>query len=195
VTVNGIRFESAFSFYEDAISLQNTCDGTLIATATAPVRYRHTMTVPTGVEKEERVGDDACWLEIKSGTTEFELSGNRLLTTFQGQTISFEPVNGASGLYGAWTAEIPGVGTLTWRMGGGKIVATVECDSGLSVSAAVDADFVNLLDITAGDQDVVTDDFGLECEASIAPGTLEYFFRGGDLVMLSDGEEAILTRR
>jgi hypothetical protein len=194
VTVNGIEFVFGFQFDEGSVTASNTCNGEVTATAEAPVRYRYTATIPVAGRTDEEEGGDTCFAEIAAGTFEFEIVDGKLVLTFDGETIEFEPAGDTAGLYGEWTAEAPGVGTLIWSMGGGAISATSECDNGLSATVEVDAEFVNKLEITEAAEDVVMDR-GLECSVGIAAGTSTYRFDGDVLILVTGGEEIRFHRR
>lgn len=188
ITVNGITFEFGFEFSADTVTAYNTCDGALTATVEAPVRYLYTATVPAGDSTEAASDGNTCRVSIDSGTFDFEIVDGKLRMTQNGETLDFEPAGATAGLYGEWTADAPGIGTLIWSMGGGQIVATTDCDNGLSATVEVDADFINRLEFPEPAEDVVTEGT-LECSVSVAATMMTYYFDGDTLVMSDGGEE------
>jgi hypothetical protein len=189
LTVNGIKFVFGFGFSRSSVTAKNTCNDAVTATIEVPVRYRYTANVPTGGRTDEEEGGKTCFAEIAAGTFDFEITDNKLVMTHQDKTFDFKPVGSVAGLYGNWTAKAPGVGTLTWSMGGGKIVATSDCDNGVSATVEVSADFVNKIEFTEAAKDVKRGDSGLECSMEVAAGVSTYRFDGDTLVMKMNGEE------
>ncbi len=185
-TVNGIEFQPEFSFDATSVTARNTCNRTLSVMATAPARYRYTGNVPSSSRREESSDGASCSVEILAGAIEFEIVENVLRVTRDGSTVDFQPSGSVAGLYGTWTAEAPGVGRLSWSMGGGRIRATATCSNGVSATTDAAASFVNILDITE-DANNSVEDAGLTCTVGIARGTYTYAFDGADMILTGGG--------
>ncbi len=191
----GIDFVLDFAFDERTVTATNTCNGALSATTQAPVRYRYTANVPTAGHAESSGGGATCYVDVAAGTFDFEIVDGRLHLTYGDETVDFAPMGSVAGLYGTWVADAPGVGTLIWSMGGGRILATAECDGGLTATTEVPATFTNSLEITDAASNTVTDDYGLECTVGISRDTLTYRFEDGTLVMTSSTGDTIRFAR
>lgn len=189
LNIQDIEFVVRFRFDETHLTATGTCDGELSATTEVPVRYRYTATVPAGDRVDEAKDGNTCFAAIQAGSFDFEIVGDKLVVTSEGETVEFSADGTVSGLYGKWATPAPGIGTLTWAMGGGKIVATSQCDNGVSASVEVDATFINKLEITESAEKVVEDGFGLECWVSVAAGLSTYRFEGDDLILTTNGED------
>ena len=185
-TVNGIELQPEFSFDAMSVTARNTCNRTLSVMTTAPARYRYTGNVPSSSRREESSNGANCVVEILAGTIEFEIVDNVLRVTGGGSTIDFQPSGSVAGLYGTWTAEAPGVGRLSWSMGGGRIRATATCSNGVSATTDAAASFVNILEITADASNSV-EEAGLTCNVGIARGTYTYTFDGADMILSGTG--------
>lgn len=186
---NGVDFDFRFEFSDTKVVASNTCNGRITATVESPVRYLYTATVSSPNSAETQEGMNTCSSAIGQGTFDFEIVENKLLMTFDGQMVEFSPQGASGGLYGNWTVQAPGIGTLVWSMGGGKITATSNCDNGLSATTEVSAQFINKLEILEDAQTVVEDDFGLECSVAINKGVFPYRFEGDDFILTTDGQE------
>ena len=190
VTINGIELQFGFQFDNSTVTASATCNGSLNVDVSSPVRYRYTATVSDGDSQTEESGDTSCFVELRASSFDFEIVGNKLVASYQGETFEFSPVGSVAGLYGKWKVDLPNVGTLTWSMGNGEIESTVDCTNGLSATVVVDADFVNKVEIVEEASNTETDEFGLECSVSTTKGTSEYYFDGSTLVVvLFNGEE------
>lgn len=186
-TINGIELQLGLSFTPNSLTARNTCEQSLTAMITVPAKYKYTATIPSAGRGE--ADGDSCFVEIAAGSFDFEIVNNKLEMTYQGQSYSFDPAGGVAGLYGEWEVEAPNVGTLRWRMGGGKIRATVDCDNGSRATVAVNAQFVNKIELPQGGEDVRADGEGLECSARMLPGVVTYRFDGDILVLTSEGQD------
>lgn len=193
--VGGIELAFALRFDDDSVTAQNTCDGALTASVTAPVRYLYSATIPEGDSVEESRDGATCQAGVEAGTFDFEIVDGRLEMLYEGELVVFEPAGAVAGLYGSWRAEAPGIGTLTWSMGGGAIEVEAACENGLSARVVVDAEFENRVQFPEAAEDVVSDDFGAECSVAIATGEAEYHFEGDTLVMTFDGQDLYLEPR
>ena len=185
-TLNGIELQPEFSFDPMSVTARNTCNRTLSVMTTAPARYRYTGNVPSASRREESSNGASCSVEILAGAIEFEIVNNVLRVTGGGSTIDFQPSGAVAGLYGTWTADAPGVGRLSWSMGGGRIRATATCSNGVSATTDAAASFVNILDITEDASNSV-EDAGLTCSVGIARGTYTYTFDGADMILSGMG--------
>jgi hypothetical protein len=193
ITANGITFEPSFTFNADSVIVSNTCDGAVTASATAPVRYHYDATTLKEASKEVEGGGDTCSASVQKGSFSFEIIEGKLRMTYMDQTIEFSPVGGVAGLYGTWGAPAPGVGTLEWTMGGGKIGVTSKCDNGLTASTSTSATFINYLTIKEAAMDEV-EDGGITCNAGINAGTFTYRFDGADIILTQNGQDSRFKR-
>ena len=187
---NGIDFDFSFAFDDTKVSANNVCHSggqSLTASTASPVKYRYTANIP----KAGHGGDDACFVDVAAGAFAFELAGDKLIMTVNGQTVQFTQSGARSGLYGDWSAMLNGF-TITWSMGNGKIRATATCPSG-SASTEVSAQFTNLVDILEDQSQTVGDD-SFNCTVSIAKAMAEYHFEGDDLVMTVNGQSLTFHR-
>lgn len=193
IEINGIELQMSFRFDDDSVTVTSTCDGEVTVSTTAPVRYHYSASIASGDENEVEDGGDTCAVSIAAGSFDFEIVDGKLVATAGGESIEFSPVGSVAGLYGKWQREAPGVGTLIWSMGGGKIRATSECDNGVSATVEVPAVFTNRLQIVSASENTVEEN-GLECSASISAGSGTYRFEGNELVMTFEGEDMRLER-
>ena len=188
---NGINFDFSFAFDNAKVTATNKCsvDGqSLTATTAAMVKYRYDANIP----KAGHGGTDACFVDVASGKFSFEIAGDKLIMTANGQTVTFTQAPGSrSGLYGDWTAMQNGF-EITWSMGGGKIRATAKCPSG-SASTEVSADFTNFVDILEDKSQTEGDD-SFNCNVGISKAMAEYHFDGDDLVMNVGGKSITFHR-
>jgi len=181
---NGIDFDFSFAFDDTKVSATNQCTfagESLTASTAAAVTYRYDVNVP----KAGHGGDSSCFIDVAAGKFSFEIAGDELIMTANGETVTFTAAGPVSGLYGEWTAMQDGF-TVTWSMGNGKIRARATCPSG-SASTEVSAQFTNLVDILEDQMQTVGDE-SFNCTVSIAKAMAEYHFDGDDLVMTVDGQ-------
>jgi hypothetical protein len=187
---NGIDFDFSFAFDDAKVSATNQCSfagQSLTASTAAAVTYRYDVNVPTAGHG----GDSACFIDVAAGTFSFEIAGDQLIMTANGETVTFTAAGPVSGLYGEWTAMQDGF-TITWSMGNGKIRAKATCPSG-SASTEVAARFTNLVDILEDQMQTVGDD-SFNCTVSIAKAMAEYHFEGDELVMTVNGQSLRFRR-
>ena len=182
---NGIDFDFSFAFDDAKLSATNKCSAggqSLTAKTASAVKYRYTGNVP----KAGHGGDSACFIDVAAGSFAFEIAGDKLIMTSNGETVTFTQVGARSGLYGKWTA-MKNDFTLTWSMGGGKIRATADCPTGGSATTEVSAQFANFVDILEAQTQTEGDDT-FNCTVGITKAMAEYHFDGDDLVMTIDGK-------
>jgi len=187
---NGIDFDFSFAFDDAKVSATNQCSlagQSLTASTASAVKYRYDVDVPNAGHG----GDSACFIDVAAGTFAFEIAGDQLIMTANGQTVTFTAAGPVSGLYGEWTAMQDGF-TITWSMGNGKIRAKATCPSG-SASTEVAARFTNLVDILEDQMQTVGDD-SFNCTVSIAKSMAEYHFEGDELVMTVNGQSLRFRR-
>jgi len=181
---NGIDFDFSFAFDDVKVAATNECTfagESLTASTASAVTYRYDVNVPSAGHG----GDSSCFIDVAAGKFSFEIAGDNLIMTANGETVTFTPAGPVSGLYGEWTAMQDGF-TVTWSMGNGKIRAKATCPSG-SASTVVSAQFTNLVDILEDQMETVGDE-SFNCTVSIAKAMGEYHFDGDDLVMTVNGE-------
>lgn len=182
--VNGVQLQLSFRFDETSVTATNTCGEESSATVSSPVRYHYTADILEASNEETKDGDNTCTVSISKGKLAFELVGNKLRVTADGQSLEFEPSGTRSGLYGEWTAAGNGQ-TLKWSMKDGIIRATADCSNGLSATTESDAKYTNFFDIPEAVEKTEEDGFGGECSVSIAKGNYQYRF-DGDALILAD---------
>lgn len=185
-TVNGIQLALQFQFDQTTVTASSTCDGTLTATARAPVKYRYRARITQSASKEEKSGSARCQVDVAAGSFDFVVTSKGLEVTWQGQTLTFQAKGGVSGLYGTWTAPAPGVGTLEWSLGNGKVSAAALCDGGLVARVEAPAEFTNILEVLEAAQKKETLG-GQSCEVGIAKGEMTYVVKNGELVLTQNG--------
>jgi hypothetical protein len=192
ISQNGFDFDFGFAFDDTKVTASNTCHSSgqsLTATTASQIKYRYSADIP----KAGHGGDSSCFVDVLAGSFTFELAGDKLEVTVNGQTSEFTQGGGSrSGLYGDWTAMVNGF-TVTWNMGGGKIHATAACPGGGSASATVNATFKNFVDILE-DQSMTVGDDSFNCTVSISKAMSEYYFQGNDLVIVFNGQKQVFHR-
>jgi hypothetical protein len=191
ISQNGFDFDFSFAFDDAKVSASNVCHSggqSLTASTASPVKYRYTASIANAGHG----GDDACFVDVAAGAFAFELAGDKLIMTVNGQTVQFTQSGARSGLYGDWSAMMNGF-TITWSMGNGKIHATAACPGGKTASTTVSAQFTNLVDIQEAQSQTVGDD-SFDCTVSIAKAMAEYHFDGDNLVMTVNGQTLVFHR-
>lgn len=194
VSSGGVDFDFSFKFTATQVEASNTCNDAVTATVSSPVRYRYAMTVTESASKTEVADGKDCEVAISPGSLSFEVKGSELHANDGTNDFVFTSTGAVQGLYGTWSTPAAGVGTLSWRMGGGKVTATAACDNGLTATATASATFINYLDIL----ETVSDSMngaGLDCEVGIQAGTSEYTFDGNDLVLTTGGVATKFARK
>ncbi len=191
ISQNGLDFDFGFAFDDTQVTATNTCHAggqSLTATTSAPVTYRYTANIPSAGHG----GDSACFVDVAAGMFAFEIAGNKLEMTADGQMVEFTQAGARSGLYGDWTAMANGF-QITWSMGNGKIHATADCPGSAHASTSVSADFKNFVDILE-DQSMTVGDDSFNCNVGISKAMSEYYFDGNDLVMVVGGQKLVFHR-
>lgn len=193
VTVNGFMLQLGFSFGDDMVMAQNTCEGVETVETSAPIEYSYKAVITQ--DAYEKVGDDDnnCEVSISKSSFDFKIDGGQLVVTADGMTQRFSPEGTTSGLYGTW-AFSDGDFTLRWAIGNGVIRAEADCTklNGLKVTTQAPATFENYVEFLQDARGTNAED---TCEVTISKGKLKYYFDGPTLV-LSDtmnGGELRLT--
>ena len=186
--VNGVELRPSLAFSERQVTVTNTCQGTLTASVSAPVRYHYQVRIERGARQQERDGQRDCFVEIKADTFDFSIEQGKLIYQDGESSYEFAAEGGVAGLYGTWVTAAPGVGRLRWSMGKGRLRAQALCDNGLTATVEAPARFTNFMTILEPASHQVERD-GLECFASIEAATMTYRFEDRALWLGLNGQE------